>query len=229
MRALDGVSFDVRARRVGGDRGPVGLGQVDADEPASAASTRPPPAPTGSTAHDVEKLSDDELADLRNRRSASSSRPSSCCRAPPRSPTSSCRWSTAGLPRAERRREAERGARGGGARATACTTGPTSSPAASGSAWPSPGRWWASRRCCSPTSPPATSTRRPARRSSGSSASCTSAATPSCWSPTSPGWRPAARAPSGSSDGQVVADGPGAEVARLGARRRRRPRRGAAA
>ena len=46
--------------------------------------------------------------------------------------------------------------------ATGSTTGRTSCPAASGSGWRSPGRWSASRRCCSPTSRPATSTRPPA-------------------------------------------------------------------
>ena len=44
------------------------------------------------------------------------------------------------------------------------TTSPTSCPAASGSGWPSPGRWSATATCCSPTSRPARSTRSTARR-----------------------------------------------------------------
>ena len=50
----------------------------------------------------------------------------------------------------------------GSASATASTTARRSCPAASASAWPSPGRWSASRRSSWPTSPPATSTPAPA-------------------------------------------------------------------
>ena len=41
---------------------------------------------------------------------------------------------------------------------------PASCPAASSSAWRSPGRWRAARRCCWPTSPPASSTPRPRKQ-----------------------------------------------------------------
>ena len=49
------------------------------------------------------------------------------------------------------------------------TTARTSSRAASGSGWPSPGRWSTTPRSSWPTSRPATSTARPARRSCASS------------------------------------------------------------
>ncbi len=111
------------------------------------------------------------------RRSASSSRPSTCWPAPTRCTTSSCRSSTPASAAQERRERARARARAGAASATACTTSPTSCRAASGSAWRSPARWSTSLRSCSPTSPPATSTRPPRRRSWRSSTSCTAAAT----------------------------------------------------
>nr|BFF01232.1 hypothetical protein GCM10020241_29070 [Streptoalloteichus tenebrarius] len=52
----------------------------------------------------------------------------------------------------------------------------TSSPAVSGSAWRSPGRWPAARRCCWPTSRPRRWTRRPRRR-------CWA-----CWTGPAPSW-----------------------------------------
>ena len=59
---------------------------------------------------------------------------------------------------------------------------------ASASAWPSPGPWPTSPRCCSPTSPPARSTPTAASRCSSCSAGCTPAARPSSSSPTTTTW-----------------------------------------
>ena len=55
---------------------------------------------------------------------------------------------------------------------------PASSRAASGSGWPSPGRWPTARPSSSPTSPPAPWTRRPAPRCWSSSRSSTARGTP---------------------------------------------------
>ena len=66
---------------------------------------------------------------------------------------------------------------------------PACSPAGSASAWPSPGRWRTSRRCCWPTSPPARWTPTAARRLSSCSAACTRTARRSCSSPMTGGRR----------------------------------------
>ena len=223
VRALDGVTFEVRRGEYVAVIGQSGSGQVDADEHPRAASTPPPPAATPSRGADVAGLSDDALADLRNReigfvfqtfqllaaRDGARQR-GAAARLP--------RPAAAGAARARARRRWRRSAW-----RRACTTGRTSCPAGSGSASPSPGRWWASRRSCSPTSPPGTSTPPPARRSCGSSPSCTTAGTPSCSSPTSRGWPPAARAPSGCRTG---ASSPTGRDARWRARLAGPPTRG---
>ena len=79
-----------------------------------------------------------------------------------------------------------RPARGRGARArvavadASSTATPTSSPAASASAWRSPGRWSASRRCSSATRSRRRSTSRCRRRSSSCSPSCSASSAWRC-------------------------------------------------
>ena len=89
----------------------------------------------------------------------------------------------AGIPRAERHRRA-RAVLEQGAWATRSGTSPISSPAASSSAFPSRGRWCATRRSSWPTSPPARWTRTPAAKCWGCCSSCMRRATPSSSSPT---------------------------------------------
>ena len=74
-------------------------------------------------------------------RSASSSRASTCWRAPARWRTSSCRCSTPGVPRQRAARGARARRSSASASATGSTTTRTSSRAASSSAWPSRARW----------------------------------------------------------------------------------------
>jgi hypothetical protein len=97
---------------------------------------------------------------------------------------------------------------------------PTSSPAASASASPSPAPWSAGPRYCSPTSRPATSTPPPARRSSGSSPSCTRRATPSSSLPTSRSSPRAARARCGSPTAGSSPTGPAPRSRRCSSRGR---------
>ena len=68
----------------------------------------------------------------------------------------------AGIGSKERQVRAAGGAHAGRPGRPDARTGPTSSPAASGSAWPSRGRWSTAPASSSPTSRPATSTRPPA-------------------------------------------------------------------
>ena len=100
-------------------------------------------------------------------RSASSSRPSTCCPAPPRWRTSSCRWSTAACGGRERRERATAALELGGAGRPA---GPPAQralrrPAAARGHRPRPGQ--RARASSWPTSPPATSTRAPVGRDHG--------------------------------------------------------------
>ena len=83
--------------------GPFGLGQVDADEHHRLPRPADHAAATCSTATDVVPLDRDAAgAASATARSASSFRASTCCRAPARWRTSSCRCSTAGVQRGER-------------------------------------------------------------------------------------------------------------------------------
>ncbi len=105
--ALRGVTLANPAQRVRRDHGPVGFRQVHLHEPAglprhsdwrellaqrpgSHPACRTTPWPGSATG-----------------KSGSCSRPSTCCPAPPRCTTSSCRWCTPEYPSGERRRRAE--------------------------------------------------------------------------------------------------------------------------
>ena len=122
--------------------------------------------------------------------SASSSRTSTCCRAPAPWRTWRCRCRTRPAISPTARPGSGPGrCCAGSAWRTGWTTSPRSFPAASSSVWPSPGPWSTIRRCCSPTSRPATSTRTRARKSCRCSSSSTRrTASPSSWSRTTPTW-----------------------------------------
>ena len=98
-----------RARR---HRRGLGVRQVDADEPAWSASTCRPRAPTGCAGTTSPAWTTIASPSCATARLGSSSRTSSSCRAPPRSPTSPSRWSTGACPRGSarsaRRRALER-------------------------------------------------------------------------------------------------------------------------
>ncbi len=213
VHALNGVSFAVDQGRVGGDHRPVRLGQEHPDER--------PRLPRHAHRRPV-------LAQRQGRephvgqRAGRHPQPGDRLHLPdlPAAPagdgagrTSSCRSSTGACGSKERRERARDGAGPGGARQPDDTTGPTSCPAASGSAWPSPGRWSPSRRCCSPTSPPATSTRRPGEEIIGLFEQLHRAGHTLCLVTHEPTL--AARCPRAIriSDGVIVKDGPGPEVA----------------
>ena len=94
VRALRGVDLAIAAQRVRRDHGPVRLGQVDADEPHRLprhAERRRVLAQRHSSCRRCPTTSWRACA---TRRSGSSSRRSTCCRAPPRCTTSSCRSCT---------------------------------------------------------------------------------------------------------------------------------------
>ena len=120
-------------------------------------------------------------ADPEQARSASCSRPSTCCPAPPRCTTSSCRWCTPALGARERRSwRPRRSRRVGPGR-------PHAAPAERAVGRPAPARGdrpgagQPARASCWPTSRPATSTAAPARRSWGCSRRSIAKARPSCW------------------------------------------------
>ena len=95
------------AQRVRRDHGSVGLRQVDADEPHRLprhAERRRVLAERHSWCRRWRTTSSRACA---TRRSGSSSRRSTCCRARPRCTTSSCRWCTPACPSDERKRRAK--------------------------------------------------------------------------------------------------------------------------
>ena len=103
LRGVDLVDPEERVRR---DHGAVGLGQVHPDEPdrlprqpdrRRVLAQRPPGVASWTTT---------SWPGSGTRRSASCSRRSTCCPAPRRCTTSSCRWSTPALGAKERRERA---------------------------------------------------------------------------------------------------------------------------
>jgi HlyD family secretion protein len=144
VAALRGVSFRIAAGRAGRDHGRIGFRQVDAPESARL----PRPADGRRVSPGRHRRGTPRRRRARGapatRRSASSSRASTCCRAPPRSRTWSCRWSTGGC----RRRSIAPGPRPRSARSGSASSPRgcrRSSPAGSSSASPSRGRSWPSR------------------------------------------------------------------------------------
>ena len=160
VRALRGVALTIDGGRVRGGDGRLRLRQEHAHEHPGLPRPSHPAATCLSRARTWPGSRATSSPTCATSRSASSSRASTCCRAPARWRTWSCPALPGRAARSERRQRAARRSRAW-ASATALDHTPASSPAASSSAWPSPARWSTSPRCCSPTSPPATSTRAP--------------------------------------------------------------------
>ena len=133
---------DLRDRegRVRGGHGALGLRQVHADEPHRLPRHAHAAAPTSCAARSSRRWTTTSWPPSATARSASSSRPSTCCRGRPRSTTSSCPSSTPGSPGRSGSRRPSRPSRWSTS-ATGSPTSPTSSPAASASAWRWPGPW----------------------------------------------------------------------------------------
>ena len=134
-----------RAGRVRGGDGPVGLGQVDLHEHARLPRQPDPRHLPARPASDVSAWPATSWRASATSRSASSSRASTCCRARPRSRTSSCRCSTQGVPRRRAAAPGRGAARRGGPGDRPRSPARRSSRAASSSAWPSPARWSTTR------------------------------------------------------------------------------------
>ena len=125
---------------------------------------------------DVSEMSEDQLADVRNRRIGFVFQQFNLLATMPAWRNVELPLTYGGVGRAERRERADRGAGPGRPRPTGPGTGRASFPAGSSSGSPSPGRWSPSRTCCWPTSRPATWTRPRPPRSSACSTSCTAPA-----------------------------------------------------
>jgi hypothetical protein len=157
IAALDGVSFAIETGEMVAIVGSSGSGKSTLLNILGCLDT-PSRGQYTLGGRDVQDLSDDERARVRNRQIGFVFQ-SFCCIAPAHCATSRCRWCTAGSRRASATAGPPRRWPGSG-----CRTGPATSRsscrAASASAPRSRGRWSPSRRCCCATSRPATSTRR---------------------------------------------------------------------
>ena len=99
VRALNGVSVDIARGRVRRRDGAVGLGQVDVHEPGRLPRRADRRAATGSPARTSRTWTAMRWRACATGASASCSSSSTCCRAPRRWRTSSCRCSTPAYPR----------------------------------------------------------------------------------------------------------------------------------
>ena len=130
-----------RARRVRGDHGRLRLRQVDADEPPRLPRHARPRRLHAQRRRRSRGWTTASWRPSATRRSASSSRPSTCCARTDALQNVELPLVYAGVPRGERRERALARPRPGRARRPHATTSPTSCRAASASAWPSPARW----------------------------------------------------------------------------------------
>ena len=179
---LKGVSLTIERGEMVGADGRLRLGQDDADEHPGLPGPPHLAANTGSTARRCRSLSPTQRAMVRNRKSASCSRASTCCRAPP--PWTSVMPLAYSPTTAPTARGNARGRRAAGTRRPGRPRGPRAlaafrRPAAARGHRPLAGQ--PTRRCCWPTSRRAISTRAPARKSCG----CSSSSTPRKGSPSS--------------------------------------------
>ena len=128
---------------------------------------------------DVSAMSEDQLAEVRNRRIGFVFQQFNLLASMTAWRNVELPLTYGGVPRAQRRERAITALdRVGLGDRVHHRPGELSGGSSSGS--PSPGRWSPSRPCSSPTSRPATSTRPPPPRSSACSTNCTAAAAPSC-------------------------------------------------
>ena len=140
VQALAGVNFEVHARRVRRGHGAERVGQVHGDEhprlPRPADRRRLPLSRR--RRRSARRASSARCCAATT--SASCSRVSTCSPAPPRSRTSSCRWSIAATARASGAQRAREALAAVGLDRVGVRTRPPSSRAASSSAWRSRGR-----------------------------------------------------------------------------------------
>jgi putative ABC transport system ATP-binding protein len=122
----------------------------------------------------VQDLSDDALADLRNRELGFVFQQFHLLAEMTALDNVILPMIYAGVPAEERRQRAINALERVGAAPSACITGPTSSPEASNSGWPWPGRSLTSRACCWPMNQRGPLIPAPPRRCSSSSVSSTS-------------------------------------------------------